>query len=192
MENRDQTIPDAPVYSPTARQFHWITVALLAVIIPVGLAMDYRGNHLNIWDSLTNNLYSLHKLLGFVVLWLILARLTYRLRHGAPPDEPTLEPWQKAASHLTHWSLYALLVLTPLTGWIGVQLYGATGIFDLFNLPSFLAKNQPASETVFLLHKIGASAIILLIIAHVGAAVFHHVIRKDGVLRRMLPGISKR
>ena len=192
MENRDKPALDAPVYSSAARQFHWITVAFLAVLIPVGMYMEYRGNDLNIWDGLTNNLYSLHKLLGFTVLWLVLARLVYRLRNGAPPDEPTLEPWQKLASHLTHWGLYALLLYMPLTGWIGVQLYGAPGIFDLFNLPTFLAKNQPASETVLLLHKIGAGAIILLIGAHVGAALFHHVIRKDGVLRRMLPGIGKR
>jgi cytochrome b561 len=192
MENRDKPSLDAPVYSPAARQFHWITVGFLAVMIPLGLAMDYRGNHLNIWDGLTNGMYSLHKLLGFTVLWLVVARLVYRFRNGAPPDEPTLEPWQKLASHLTHWGLYALLIYMPLTGWIAVQLYGATGIFDLFSLPSFVAKNQPASEFAFTLHKIGAAAIILLIGAHVGAAMFHYFIRKDGVLRRMWPGIGKR
>jgi cytochrome b561 len=192
MENREKQTLDAPVYSPAARQFHWLTVAAVFVMIPLGLAMDYRGNDLNIWDGLTNGMYSLHKLIGFVVLWLVLARLVYRLTKGAPPDEPTLEGWQKALSHLTHWGLYALLLWMPLTGWFAVQYYGATGIFDLFSLPSFVAKDSARSETVFLLHKIGAGAIILLIGAHVGAALFHYFIRKDGVMRRMLPGVGVR
>ena len=176
------------VYSARARRFHWLTVAILAVQFPVGFAMVYRGNSLNIWDGITNNLYGLHRLLGFILLFaVILPRLAYRLVHGAPADEPGLAWWQRIAAHATHWALYALLIAVPLGGWIGVQLYGALDVFGLFDLPGFLAVNQPAAERVFALHKLGALAILALLAAHIGAALFHHFIRRDGVLARMLP-----
>ena len=97
-------------YSVAARRFHWWTVALLAVQIPFGLAMVYRGKGLNVWDATTNWLYSSHKLLGLIILLVVVARLSYRLTRGAPADEPTLEPWQKGVSHATHWLLYLLLI----------------------------------------------------------------------------------
>jgi cytochrome b561 len=179
-------------YSQTARRFHWWTAGAVILMLILGEAMTYRGNTLNVWDATTNNLYSAHKLIGFLLLFVVIARLTYRVRNGAPPDEPTLEWWQKAAAHLTHWGLYALLIAMPIGGWIGVQLYPSREIFGLFNLPAFLAPNQKLAETVLMLHGIGAKLIVLLLLAHVGAAIFHHFIRKDGVLRRMWPGLSKR
>lgn len=177
------------VYSPAARRFHWITVAAVFVMIPLGLGMTYRGNTLDLWDELTNGLYSAHKLLGFLVLWLTAGRLAYRLLHGAPPDEPTLEWWQKAASHLVHWALYGLLLVVPLLGWIGVSLYPALTIFDLFNLPALAAPNEEAAKRVLALHGWLAILLALAVAGHIVAALSHHFVRRDGVLRRMLPGL---
>lgn len=179
------------VYSPAARHFHWWTVAFIAVQVPVGLYMVWRGEATK-FDDVTNQLYSAHKLTGFFILWLVLARLVYRLTHGAPPDEPTIEPWQKVASHLNHWSLYGLLVLIPILGWLGVSLYGATNVFGLFSLPSLAAKNTDAAATVFNLHKWAAYLLIAMAAVHIAAALFHHLVRGDGVLRRMLPGLRQR
>ena len=153
--------------------------------------MVWRGNATN-FDALTGRLYDVHKLLGFLTLWLVVARLVYRLRNGAPPDEPTLEWWQKAASHLTHWGLYGLLLVIPLLGWIGVSLYGANSIFGIVSLPSLAAKNQDTATFVFALHYWAALLLLATLAAHVGAAIFHHFIRGDGVLRRMLPGLKRR
>jgi cytochrome b561 len=189
VNGNDNVVRLAPKgYTPVARMLHWITVAFVAVMVPLGWAMTYRGNTLNVWDGLTNGLYSTHKLLGFTLLWIIVARLVYRLRHGAPPDEPTLEPWQRLASHITHWSLYGLLVLVPLMGWIGISLYPARDVFGLFQLPALWTPNQAASETVFKVHEALGKIMLLLVVMHVGAALFHHFVRKDGVLRRMMPG----
>ncbi len=188
-QGKPQTVQ---VYNATARRLHWWTVALVAIMLPLGFAMTYRGNDLNIWDGTTNAMYSLHKLIGFTVLWLMLARLVYRLRNGAPADEPTLEWWQKAASHLTHWGLYALLIVMPVGGWIGVSLFGARDIFGLVSLPAITPVDQKASGTFFFLHKLGAFALTALIAAHIGAAMFHHFVRKDGVLTRMLPNLKRR
>jgi cytochrome b561 len=178
-------------YSPMAQLFHWVTVGFVFTLIPVGMYMSYRGNELNVWDGLTNGLYSAHKLGGFLLLLIIIGRLIYRYQNPPPADEPTLEPWQRTASHLTHWSLYGLLILVPLMGWIGVSLYGARSIFGLFELPALWTVNQEASKTAFLLHDILGKVMGALIVIHIGAAAFHHFVRKDNVLRRMLPPPKK-
>ena len=74
-------------YSRAARYFHWVTAAAVLVMVIVGVTMTYRGAVLNIWDATTNALYSSHKLLGFLLLWFVLARLLFRLIKGAPPPE---------------------------------------------------------------------------------------------------------
>jgi cytochrome b561 len=175
-------------YSTAARHFHWWTVALVAIQVPVGIYMVYRGNALNLWDGLTNALYDSHKTLGLVILALVVARLAYRLVHGAPPDEPTIAWWQKAASHATHWSLYLLLILVPIVGWLGISAYDARGVFGVASIPALVPKDALDSTTVFNLHKLLAFLTVALIAAHVGAAVvLHYFIRGDGVLARMLP-----
>jgi cytochrome b561 len=178
---------DATTYSKPARIFHWITAAVVFVMVPVGLWMSYRGNTLNLWDGLTNGLYSGHKLTGFLLLWLIVARLVYRFRRGAPPDEPSLLWWHKAASHATHWLLYGLLLVVPILGWIGVSLYPSLDVFGLFKLPALAKPNEDAAAKVLSLHGTLALLLAAVACAHIGAALYHHLIRKDGVLRRMMP-----
>lgn len=194
MDGRSQTKKDgdeALVYAPGARALHWLTVLFVAILIPVGLYMTWRGEATN-FDATTNTLYSTHKLAGFVLLWIVAGRLLYRFVLGAPPDEPTLLWWQKAASHLTHWGLYGLLLAVPLLGWYGVSLYGALGIPGGFSLPAIAAQDQKAAELILMLHGWGAKLILIGVAAHVGAALYHHFIRGDGVLRRMLPGLKRR
>jgi cytochrome b561 len=181
-------------YSTGARHFHWWTVALLTAQVPLGLYMVYRGGATK-FDALTGRLYDLHKTLGLVILALVVARLIYRLVHGAPADEPTIDWWQRAASHVTHWSLYALLILVPLVGWLGISLYGAREVFGILTIPPLAVPNSEAAGTVLLLHRLLAFLIVLLIAMHVGAAVvLHYFIRGDGVLARMLPwaGVRRR
>ncbi|HZA00759.1 MAG TPA: cytochrome b/b6 domain-containing protein [Hyphomicrobiaceae bacterium] len=178
-------------YSLTARRFHWWMVAFLAVQIPIGLVMNYRGNVLDIWDATTNALYSGHKLLGFVLLWIVVARLSYRLWHGVPDHEPTIEPWQRTVSRSNHWGLYVLLLVLPLLGWIGVSLYPALEVFGPFSLPALAAPNKAAAEWVLAVHKALAFLLIALIGLHVSAALYHYFVRRDGVLRRMLVRAGK-
>jgi cytochrome b561 len=183
--------PPTPVYSPTARLLHWLTVAVVAVMIPVGLTMVYRGKALNLWDGTTNALYSGHKLAGLVLLAIVLVRLASRLVRGAPPDEPSLEPWQRTASHAVHWLLYLLLIVMPVLGWIGVSMFPALDVFGLFKLPALTVPNSEGAKLVLTLHRLCAFALLGLIGLHIAAALFHHFVRKDGVLARMLPGLSR-
>src|SRR5215475_9696432 len=90
-------------YTLAARRLHWWTVLLVATQVPLGLFMVRYGAATNFAEP-TGKLYDAHKLIGLAILMLVLARLAYRLAHGAPADEPTVEPWTKAASHIKHWA----------------------------------------------------------------------------------------
>lgn len=179
-------------YSRAARTLHWLTVALVVVQVPIGFYMTYRGGTLNIWDKLTGTLYSGHKLLGVIILFVVLARLLYRLTRGAPPDEPTLPPWQRLVAHVNHWGMYALLIAVPVAGYIGVSLFPALDIFGLFSLPSVTAPDKPAAKTAFAVHALLAILLVALIATHIGAALFHYFIRQDNVLGRMIPRVLRR
>lgn len=180
------------LYSGTARLLHWLTVVLLALQFPVGFYMAYRGNALNVWDSLTNTMYSGHKLSGLVILLIVVLRLLYRTTQGAPPDEPTLEPWQRVVGHLNHWLLYALLIAAPVVGYIGVALFPALDIFGLFKLPAVVSPDKEAAKTALAVHMTLVLVLAALIALHVGAALYHYLIRKDDVLGRMIPGMLRR
>ncbi|MET0568751.1 MAG: cytochrome b [Hyphomicrobiaceae bacterium] len=190
MERTPTPDTQVEIYSPSARRFHWWTVALILIQVPLGLYMAYRGNVQGIFDDLTNTLYSSHKLIGIIIFLVVLARLAYRLIHGAPADEPTLEPWHKAASHFNHWGLYLLLLATPIAGYIGISQYPALNIFGI-PLPGIVAANQDAASRTFLIHFWLAFALVAFVAMHVGAALYHYVIRKDNVLTRMLPSLRR-
>lgn len=179
-------------YDKVARLLHWLTAAGVAVMVPLGLAMVWRGSTLDIWDGLTDALYSTHKLLGFLLLWLIAGRLLYRLMRGAPPDEPSLAPWQRLAAHGLHWLLYGLLLAVPLAGWVGVSMYPALRVFDLFDLPAIAGADEAAAKTVLARHGMLALLLAALALGHAAIALHHHFVRRDGVLRRMLPGLRPR
>jgi cytochrome b561 len=182
---------DSFVHPPVARALHWLTVAFIVVLVPLGLAMTYRGGTLKLWDGTTNAMYSAHKLLGFLALMLAVVRVCYRFVKGRPHDERSLETWHVMGAYVVHTLLYILLIAVPLLGWIGVQRYPALTIFGLFDLPAFLKPSQEAAARAFLLHKYAGWALVALVAAHVAAALYHHLIRGDGVLRRMLPGVGR-
>ena len=190
----NQTSARAPVeiYTRTARALHWTTVALLAVQFPVGLYMVYRGDSLKLWDNVTNVLYSGHKLAGMTILVIVLWRLAYRMTRGAPAHEPTIEPWQRIVSRLNHWGLYALLIAAPIAGYIGISLFPALDFFGLFSLPGVVAPDKEAAKTAFDVHRLLVLLLALLIALHVGAALYHYVIRKDNVLGRMIHRLLRR
>ena len=190
MERTPTSETQLEIYSPPARRFHWWTVALILIQVPLGLYMAYRGNVLGIFDDLTNNLYSSHKLIGIIIFLVVLARLAYRLMHGAPADEPTLERWHKAASHFNHWGLYLLLLATPIAGYIGISQYPALNIFGI-PLPGIVGADQDAASRTFMIHFWLALVLVAFIAVHVAAALYHYVIRKDNVLTRMLPSLRR-
>lgn len=186
----DGSADSTATYSTGARHFHWWMVALMIIQFPLGVFMVSYGERTN-FAAPTGQMYDTHKVLGMLILLFGLARLSYRLLHGAPGDEPTLEPWQRLVSHITHWSIYALLLIVPILGWLATSAYGPFQPFGI-PLPSLLAENRDLATTLYKVHEAAAKILLLLVFAHVGAALFHYFIRKDGVLNRMWPSLPRR
>jgi cytochrome b561 len=168
-------------YSGFAKSLHWIVALLVLTTIPVGVAMGQI-------EKAPFNLFNFHKSLGVLILILMTIRLIYRLVHGAPP-EPYIPVFYQIAGSITHWALYVLLIITPISGAIANMYYGApTPFFGLFEVPPFFTKNEDTANFIFARHRWLGFTVGALVCMHIGAGLFHYFIRKDGVLQRMLPG----
>jgi cytochrome b561 len=171
-------------YSATARAFHWITAALVLTLLPLGVVIA------NEWGGpLQDPLYDLHRSIGAVVIPLVILRLGYRLMHPPLPLPQDVPPLQQSAARATHWALYALLVVQPFVGWIATSAYRAPiMVFGLFELPPIWPQDRPLSGRLFVVHALIGAAIACLAAVHIGAALYHHFVRKDHVLMRMITG----
>ncbi|MDO8272248.1 MAG: cytochrome b/b6 domain-containing protein [Gammaproteobacteria bacterium] len=173
-------------YATGSRILHWLVAALVFVLVPVGIWMAGRAE-MDIFDDLTNTLYAWHKAIGATVLVLMVIRIIVKQRYGSPPYSATLSRRQTVAATSLHHLLYLLLVLTPLLGWAGVTAFPALITLGGYNLPAMplVPEDQALATRLFEIH--GAFALLLatLIIGHIGAALIHLVIRKDGVFQRM-------
>jgi len=171
-------------YTTSARVLHWVTAGLVIGMIPIGIAMANAD-----FGPAQDTLYHLHRSAGILVIVLVLARLAVRYRNPPPPLPADIPAIQQFAAHLTHWALYSLLLVQGIVGWIATSAYRAPIIFfGLFEVPPIWPVNQPFSETMFGVHKLLGIALTVLICMHIGAALFHHFVRKDQVLMRMVRG----
>lgn len=170
-------------YRWPAKAFHWITALAVLAAIGLGFAM------LNVGAGPTQNrLFDLHRSFGALVLALTGGRLLWRLYASAPPPVPGLPKWQDLAARHTHHILYVLLFAVPLMGWAGTSAFGAPiMVFGLFELPPILERDRDLAGTLLAIHVALALTLCAVLIVHIGAALHHHVIRKDETLRRMLP-----
>lgn len=175
-------------YDPVARVFHWTTAALVLATIPIGIAMAEIVDEGPVQDRL----YVLHESIGVTIFALVLLRLCWRLGHGAPPPSPALSPLEVAASRTVHALLYLVLFAMPVTGYLLVVAgdYPLT-YFDLFAVPRLVGKAKPLSDLAETAHHLLQWLVYALVAAHAGAALHHHFVRGNDVLRRMLPRLAR-
>ena len=181
-------------FDPFARVLHWGMAVLILAQLLMGFVMTRDVPEAHPIAKLTTalKLYDVHKTLGVALLVLVALRLAWRILRGTPPEEPTLTTWQKETSSLVHGWLYFLMIVVPLTGWLGVSLFPALVVFDSFALPGLVAPDQATSKLVLATHAWAAITLTGLIVLHAGAALWHHLVRRDGVLARMLPRLARK
>jgi cytochrome b561 len=173
-----------PAYTLAARIFHWVTAVLVLSMIPFGIIM------LRLDSGPTQDLlFNLHRSIGAVLLPIVVGRLIWRFKNPPLPLPDDIPMVQRGAAHATHWALYLLLIVQPIVGWVATSAYRAPiEVFWLFTLPPIWPENRAFSEQLFSFHRLIGFAIAGLVCAHVGAALFHHFIRRDRVLMRMISG----
>ena len=172
-----------PMFHPFARVIHWLMAAMILAMLFIGAGMVSTVSEKHQW------LVGIHKPLGIAVFVLALVRLGFRLTHPAPPLPADLPLWQKLAAHASHWLLYALMLAMPLIGWGMLSAGGYPVTLGAgLQLPAIL----PADATLFAWlresHRYLAWLFFLTVLAHMGAALMHGLIRRDGVLRSMTGG----
>lgn len=165
---------------------HWLSA--LAVILAFGLiwireALDE--------DALGKLLLAWHRQLGLLVLLLLAVRLIARWRQSQQGQ--TLPPLLHCASQATQWLFYLLLLAMPLLGWAMTSAQGhPLQLFNLAPLPPLLSVDPDLADSLQEWHELGATCLLGLIALHVLAALWHHWLRRDGVLASMLPLVRPR
>jgi len=179
---------EAPRYSLLQRLIHWLVAAIAICVLAVGLTLGilgFDGVKASFGMDMTNLLYKYHKTFGVVLLGLMTLRLAVKLALGRPDHDPPLPRFNRAASEAVHGLLYVLLLIQPVLGWAATAAGGYPIEFFNATLPKFLAKDPALSETLYGLHRAVGWALVVLIGVHVGAALMHRLVLRDGVMRRM-------
>jgi len=174
----------ADAWGAPAKFFHW-TVALL-ILVQIGL-----GFAATLWrlSPLKLELFVWHKSTGMLILVLMLARFAWRLANRSPALPPQTPAWEHHAARASHALLYALALALPLSGWVINSAAGVPfSVFWLVPLPSIVAPDERLEELAKLVHFSLLVALCLVLAVHVGAALRHHFIKRNGILIRMLPG----
>jgi len=171
-------------YGVVAKSFHWLLFLMLSFSI-------VAGNFLAAMPKGAEKLQAagMHKSFGVILLLLILARLLWRLINVTPQDPAGTPAIQRTLARGMHWVLYALMFAQPLSGILMSQAAGyPVSVFGAFELPMLLEKDPSLAQSFRGAHGVVWILLVLAVIGHAGAAMYHHLIRKDDVLRQMALG----
>ena len=170
-------------YTATARSLHWLSALLIFGLLGLGFYMSDLA-----LSPTKLKLYSWHKWAGVTVFLLTLLRLAWRATHPAPALPASMPKPMQLAAHGGHLALYGLLLAIPLSGWLMSSAKGFQTVwFGVLPLPDLLSRNLELGAQLANLHTGLNVLLILLLLGHAGAALKHHFIDRDDVLRRMLP-----
>ena len=166
-----------------ARLLHWIMAALVLAMLFMGIGM------VSTVSPRYHVLLTIHRSIGLVVLVLVAVRLLNRIVNPQPPPPPPsgLPTWQKMLAEWSHWLLYTLMFLLPMIGWS--MLSAADDpivIFGAVHLPRILPPCAHAFALLRSAHTALAYVLFAVFIMHLGAALFHALVRRDEVLESML------
>ena len=178
-----------------ARLFHWGMAVLIIGMLGFGFWLTLAYNP---GDLAKFNQVQLHKSFGFCVFVLACLRLIWRGLNPTPPLPEHMPSHLRLGAHLGHWTLYVLMFAIPITGWLGVSSspYNDPGymqipneVFGLFAMPDpYPEGSHDLSGLYMTIHFYLALGLLLVLAAHIAAAIKHAVVDRDGVMKRMTSG----
>lgn len=167
-----------------SQTLHWLIALLILALGIVGLTMgEFPKTPKYFW------IYTMHKSIGITVLALVVARLGWRLYAGAPEPVPGTPTWQERIASATHTLLYVLMFAIPLSGWLYDSASGLRPFhwFGLVEVPKLSGPDERVTQVSHTIHEWGFWLLIAVVLAHAGAALYHHFYQRDATLARMLP-----
>ena len=180
-------------YTGGAQAFHWITALLMFVIIPAGwifAEFKTKGTPPAFeapFPGSPGDYASVHKTLGLLLFVIVAVRIVYRIMNPPPVLPGRMAIWEKGLSHASHWLLYAILLVMPVSGYIMSSASDKPiSIFGLFDFPK-LPVDKAMGHTANAIHVYVQWAVYALIALHIAATAYHLIVKRDGLLDRMLP-----
>ena len=173
-------------YSWGAIWLHWSIAAFVLVNLTLGLF------HESLLDGI-KWVIPIHKAIGLTVLALTLARIAWRLMHRPPPLPIDMAPWERMVAKIVHWGFYVLLLALPVSGWMlssNPARLRPMSWFGLFPIPA-LPISGTAAKLGHEAHGVLGYVMAALVVVHIAAALRHHVVLRDSVLARMIPGLIR-
>ena len=172
------------VYHPGLRTIHWLMAALIFAALPLGVWASLLPGG----DAMRIKILFFHKSIGVTVFGLIALRIVWRLIVGAPAYAEPLGKLIHVASRAGHLALYALMIAMPVSGYVASTAGGRpVPWFEVLELPRLVAKDKSLAVAASWAHLMFAWMLAFALAAHVGAVVWHAMIRRDSVLTRMWP-----
>ena len=166
-----------------AKTLHWLTLVLLIAAFTLAVSMVDMP-----FSPRKLEFYSWHKWVGVTIFLVVLLRLGWRLTNPVPPQPPGTPPWQQRLAGLSHAALYTILIVMPITGWIMSSSLNLPVVYlGLVHIPSPFGVDRALGEAMKVVHLSLAVALLVLVTIHALAALYHHLVLRDDVLRRMLP-----
>lgn len=169
------------------KAIHWITVAAIVIAVAVMFVRDATEDR-----ALRQFLSSLHRQLGLLVLLAAGVRIAIRIRRGLADHAPGMSAIMRWAAKSAHLVMYGVLLALPLLGWAVTSAHGITLTFlGSVPLPKLVEADSEFADTLTDYHVWLAWGLLALVVMHVAAAAWHHFIRRDNVLRAMLPTLRR-
>ena len=176
-------------YALGQRLLHWIIALIVIGTLTVGLIFaicdGFEGTKETFGAEVTGLFYKYHKTFGILILFAMILRIIMKVRLGKPAYEVPLSRLDHIASNAVHGLLYLLLLALPVLGWLGMGAGGFPVQFFEWNLPQLIGKDKELYGTIMEIHGICGWLVLILLIAHIGGALKHWLINKDGVMQRM-------
>ena len=173
-------------YGSRSKGLHWLIALLVLAMYLLALVFTHIEE-----GPAQKTLDMVHESIGLVILALAVYRLFWRTRDPRPPLPASMPPHERLLARSVQVFLYVALLILPVTGYVFANAFGDEVSFFGLAMPHLVAQDRTVRNTAFFIHEWTAYLVLAALALHITGALYHHYVRRDEVLKRMLPGRSE-